>query len=455
MSSKKPRVAALPNDEGRTLGGGVGAAASLEKIASASALTEVELTYLKSPRAIRERAHAVLQLAQANQLAHFALRPERLPELAKQVLRFTLENYGELSRVPYHSRYRHFNAAGVDRVARLDAALVSLSPLERLRAEADLVIVTVLLDAGAGASFRYRESQTGLVLRRSEGLAIASFDWFMSGDLALDRRTPLRVESARLQSLEACDLERAFQVGAENPLLGVTGRTELLQRLGEVTTLGTTAKHDADANSNTAPRPGDFVVQLCASAKHGTLRAADVFERVLSVLSPIWPRHLARNGLAFDTHATAAPALGDVFIHPQVGYVPFHKLSQWLTYSLCEAIERFGLRVEGLDELTGLPEYRNGGLLLDAGVLELREPAEANREHTVSSPLIVEWRALTVALLDELAGLVRHEAGATPESLPLVKLLEGGTWSLGRRLAEQRRPGAAPPLRVQSDGTVF
>ena len=57
------------------------------------------------------------------------------------------------------------------------------------------------------------------------------------------------------------------------------------------------------------------------------------------------------------------------------GWMPFHKLSQWLTYSLLEPFGWAGVAVTDLDELTGLPEYRNGGLLLDTGVLRLRDPA--------------------------------------------------------------------------------
>lgn len=44
--------------------------------------------------------------------------------------------------------------------------------------------------------------------------------------------------------------------------------------------------------------------------------------------------------------------------------VPFHKLSQWLAYSLIEVLERtLNWRFEGKEYLTGLPEYRNGQYL--------------------------------------------------------------------------------------------
>jgi hypothetical protein len=38
--------------------------------------------------------------------------------------------------------------------------------------------------------------------------------------------------------------------------------------------------------------------------------------------------------------------------------------------------------------------------------------------------------------------------------MPLAAILEGGTWAAGRRIAETLR-GGAPPLTIDSDGTVF
>jgi hypothetical protein len=134
--------------------------------------------------------------------------------------------------------------------------------------------------------------------------------------------------------------------------------------------------------------------------------------------------------------------------------MPFHKLSQWLSYSLLEPFQWAGVRVVGLDELTGLPEYRNGGLLLDTGVLRLHDPAWVAHNWTAGDELVVEWRALTVALLDELAPLVRARLGVDSREMPLACVLEGGTWAAGRALAQRSR-GGLPPLNVVSDGTVF
>ena len=135
--------------------------------------------------------------------------------------------------------------------------------------------------------------------------------------------------------------------------------------------------------------------------------------------------------------------------------MPFHKLSQWLTYSLLEPFEWAGIQVDGLDALTGLPEYRNGGLLLDAGVLQPKDPGQLLRQHQAGDEFIVEWRALTVCLLDELAVLVRQRLGRTADELPLACILEGGTWAAGREIARELRSDGAPPLKIDSDGTIF
>ena len=136
---------------------------------------------------------------------------------------------------------------------------------------------------------------------------------------------------------------------------------------------------------------------------------------------------------------------GDCWRHDAVpgpgltrGWVPFHKLSQWLTYSLLEPFEWAGVQVAGLDALTGLPEYRNGGLLLDTGVLRLRDPDWAAR--SLGRRRRIGGR---VARADRGAARRAGAAGACASSdaasLPLACVLEGGTWAAGR----DARPAAA------------
>jgi len=69
--------------------------------------------------------------------------------------------------------------------------------------------------------------------------------------------------------------------------------------------------------------------------------------------------------------------------------------------------------------------------------------------------LVVEWRALTVSLLDMLATKVRHRLNLNAVAFPLARLLQGGTWAAGRALAGKLRSDGSPPIRVVSDGSVF
>ena len=135
--------------------------------------------------------------------------------------------------------------------------------------------------------------------------------------------------------------------------------------------------------------------------------------------------------------------------------VPFHKLSQWLTYSLLDRFVADGFSITHLDQLTGLAEYRNGGLFVDQGVLSLRDTSLLEVAHPPSSEFIIEWRALTIVLLDKIAESIRTLRGKDAQALPLVKVLEGGTWRAGRIVAKEKRGDGAPPIRIESDGTVF
>jgi hypothetical protein len=186
--------------------------------------------------------------------------------------------------------------------------------------------------------------------------------------------------------------------------------------------------------------------------------ASAVLRDLLTTLGAIWPSGSRVLGLpAGDVwpHRWAGMAAAAGPNRMTEGYVPFHKLSQWLAYSLIEPLQWAGVTVTGIDALTGLPEYRNGGLLLDTGVLVPRDVRLLARTWKPADEFVIEWRACTVALLDELAGLVRQRLGVDAATLPLACVLEGGTWAAGREIALELREGGPPPVRIDSDGTVF
>src|ERR1043166_343828 len=163
--------------------------------------------------AVRARCRLVFELGRQDALRHFRLRLDQLEACALFVLDTVRAAYPTLA-IPHHSRWLHFGAGGRDRWATLEPRVAGDSmeaKRERLRTQFDLVITSVLLDAGAGKRWRYREAGGG-EYARSEGLAVASFHLFAAGVLAADRRSPLRADASALAGLDESQLAAAFQV---------------------------------------------------------------------------------------------------------------------------------------------------------------------------------------------------------------------------------------------------
>ncbi len=419
------------------------------------------LAQLHDPATIRARCAAILKSVESGVSPSFAIDRSQLPTVADRVAALTLKRYPDL-QIPFHSRWRHFEAGGVARKAEMDTLLAGRNDSDFARARFDLTVLSVLLDAGAGPRWTYTEASSGQKLQRSEGLAVASFRAFMTGTFSATANEPLRVDAAALQRIDADALRSVFQSGSDNPMVGLEGRAALLQRLGQ-------ALQREAGRSGLQARPGLMYDRLTDHGTRSNVSAAEVLSEILRSLSPIWPSGSNVQGL---------PA-GDVWAHRWAGadagggldagtastarktdrttdgWVPFHKLSQWMSYSLLEPLQWAGVTVTGLDALTGLPEYRNGGLLIDGGVIKPRDPRLLAKTWKPQDEFVIEWRALTVVLLDELAVLVRARLNKTAEELPLACILEGGTWAAGREIAQELRDDGAPPLRIESDGTIF
>lgn len=342
-------------------------------------------------------------------------------------------------------------------------------------------------------------------------------------------------------ALSQAVLEEGFQVTPDNPLLGVEGRVALLRRLGKVLS---TRKAKDDTIADSISRPSDLLDGLLADVSNAStgkpiLSLATLWDALYYGLRDVWPVSRAR---FLDAQSGANINLGDAWPcallrhaaalkdkgkgegqdegeggttttkgedkGTKVGegatsVVPFHKLTQWLCYSLLEPLQRvLHVAIDGEALLTGLPEYRNGGLLVDFGVLQLKtqhqlrglanlsaqchtnsRASECVNNSTMTPGLgknpghgtgtcvedecvplfapedevIVQWRALTVCLLDDIAMKLRARLGvASSEDLSLAKILEAGTWKAGRRIAAIKRPiSKTPPINIISDGTVF
>lgn len=361
--------------------------------------------YFCSIESIHEAAQNMLELSLAHQ-TFFSLDLKKLDKLAEWIIALTKQQYPDF-KIPIHSRWRHFEIKGKNRAN----FLAVLAQEERLKAELDLATVSVLLDAGAGNVWKYRD-KFGDLYSRSEGLAVASLELFEQGFFSRDPHHPWMVEHKALQELDAESLGKKLLSNTDNKLNDIAARVGLLQKV-----------------VFPGARPGNLY-ELIHENLGKSFSAAELVKLLLL------------EGFNFN----------DIWEHRTLGIVPFHKLSLWLIFSFIEPLQRAGFIIHEMEKLPGLAEYRNGGLFLDGGVLLIKDINLLQQNWQINDPIVVEWRALTLALLEKLAQLIRDKTGLKAKALPLICILQGGTWLAGRQLAYQKRAGGQPPILCQTMG---
>ncbi|KAL0959088.1 hypothetical protein HGRIS_014386 [Hohenbuehelia grisea] len=430
-----------------------------------------QAAYLRTLPAIRERCTRVHELGQQGKLQYFDYHQDKEAEAVDFCLSIINRDFGsDFASIPPHGRWRHLDA-GRPRVeplvAKWEATANSPDKKEVCRRLIDLFVVSVLLDAGAGGAWGYVEDG-GQRFSRSEGLGVASFDMFAQGMFSSDPNNPHQTDAKGLASVGAPALAKAMQVSDSNPMVGLEGRAELLIRLG-----GALKEGKEFFGGGETARIGNLVdfleAQSVTSNGSHVVPVAALWAALIESLNPIWPP--SRTSLAgvslgdvwpCEALRQASPGESEADI-----LVPFHKLTGWTTYSVLEPMEKIlGWTFEGKDQLTGLPEYRNGGLLVDHGILTLKvnppTPIPVDDKYGLpkippSHPAIIEWRAMTVIELDRLAEQIRSKLGLNTTQLTLAQVLESATWKGGREIAKVKRPqtGGGPPIEIVSDGTVF
>ncbi|KAF4849075.1 Protein urg3 [Colletotrichum siamense] len=422
-----------------------------------------QVKYLLSLKAVRDRSKIVGETAKSGKLSHFEVREDKLDEVVDFVASVIKRDYGpdKFDTIPPHGRWQHFEVGNVPRVANImdEWKKEGCDKTEVTRRLIDLFFVSVLLDAGAGDHWRYTEPGTDQVYERSEGIAVASLHMFKS--LSYTSGSIPIVDGKGLEKLETSELAKGFQVSDSNPMLGVDSRAALLRSLG-----GSLLAHPDVFGAE--GRPGNLVDCLIKSAGDSAkLDVLFLWDTLQALLIPCWPK---------DRTTINGTPIGDAWplstlkntsgsSDPAEGIQPFHKLTQWLTYSLMVPFQRvLGLEWTNADSLTALPEYRNGGLFVDLGVLVLKKDTldrglKASGEELpmfdAGDDVIVEWRAMTLVLIDKLYGKIQPRMGDGVQ-LSMAQLLEAGTWKSGREVAAQRRPKTkSSPIIIKSDGTVF
>ncbi|KAH9840212.1 uncharacterized protein C8Q71DRAFT_482172 [Rhodofomes roseus] len=429
---------------------------------------EQTAAYLRTLPAIRERCGRVHALAKEDKLEYFTYHPEKEADVAAFCVDIMKRDFGNnFASIPPHGRWRHLDA-GRPRVEPLISKWkASASPpddKEITKRLLDLFLVSVLLDAGAGNSWTYHESESGLKFSRSEGLGVASINMFEEGFFSSDSQNPHRVDAEGLSRITPEQTASAMQVSSGNPMVGLKGRSSLLVNLADALRANSTY-------FGSSARPGNILDFLESESKpEGPTRKVHIFSlwsALIEGLAPIWPKTRTSLGGVSLGDVWPCDALKSTAVAEGDELVPFHKLTGWITYSLVEPIQKvLGWKIEGIEHMTGLPEYRNGGLLVDLGVLQLKPGALPSSFYPDASsgipklppshPAIVEWRAMTVIELDRIADAIRQNLSLSLAELSLAQVLESATWKGGREIAKQKRPATGgPPIDIESDGTVF
>ena len=454
------------------------------------------LAPLHDPATIRARCAGLLGAVEQGVSPSFKLNRDALPALADRVAALTRQRFPDLA-VPLHSQWRQLEAGGKSRKDELDQRLAGRSQVEVARVHVDMIIVNCLLGGGAGANWIYAESAAisaaalpqaapedllalldqaaakrpapatdgdapqplaapAATYRHTEGLAVASFRAFMAGAFSSQAGDPQRADATALRHVDAAALRAIFQSSPSNPVVGLDARAAMLARLGHA--LQDEAARDVARGLPAQARPALLFDRITGYGARTEVSATEVLDHVLRVFSPVWPPGSKVQGLpAGDVwpHLWAGSAIaGHQQDRTTDGWVPFHQLAQWITCSLLEPLSWAGVRVTNLNALTALPNARNAGLLIDAGVIVPRDPRLLARTWKPQDELVIEWRALAVVLLDELAVLVRQRLGLTEEQLPMPCFMEGGSDAAGRELALSLRPDGSPPVRLEGDGIL-
>ena len=408
--------------------------------------TESMIKELRDLNSIRKRCQRIFELGKENKLQHFDLNLNNIEIASKLVINSIEENYNDLN-IPHHSRIRHFECQDMNILKTLQN-MWNTSDIEKMKRLIDLVTISVLLDAGAGDTWKYTGTD-GKVYTRSEGLAIASLDMFLSGLFSSDPAMPYRINSYGIKNLTFDKFKEHLQISDDNYLVGLKGRYKLIKRLAVA--LDKYPKYFG----HEIRRPGNLVDHLLTKCDNDKNVCIDsLWEIIIEGMEYLWD----------DSDSQIVGMNGDMWVYTPLkikgvvgsDIIPFHKLSQWLTYSIIEVLELFGFNFTDMANMTALAEYRNGGLLIDTGIIIPKDVTSLDKVFNVGAELIVEWRALTICIIDVIYDKVReHYASKNNVNLTMSQILEGGTWKAGRIIANSIRKNGRSPINIRSDGNVF
>ena len=272
---------------------------------------------------------------------------------------------------------------------------------------------------------------------RSEGIAIAIYDMFVSGFFSSSIKNKYQVNSSILTYLRFRIFSEKFQNTINNSIIGIKNRHSLLINLGKT------------LKKNKLSRPSDFFDKYNIN---DTISVKELWNFIVNDFKDIW------NIYNKDDKET----IGDIWTHPYLKIpciekselMPFHKISQWIIYSLIDVIKNYGnYKITDTMILSALPEYRNAGLLLEYQVITPKNRLAFSKIYTIKDTFVVELRGLTIAILEYLLNDINSER-SIEEKYSMSEFLENGSWSLGREIAYKKNNGDLP-INLILEGNYF
>ena len=436
---------------------------------------------------VRLRCAGVLRSVEQNLSASFRLDRSALDLLAQRVTA-QLQDKAFTASAFTAPFWQRLQSDGIDRPAELSRLLSGEAALDRARAWADLALLGTLLGADPGPRWRYVEQQalptaafaqatpdellalldragksaaegaaapppiaatspstgpsTSPSTGGSTGLALATFRAFVAGAFSADKTRPCRADAATLRHVDVAALRAMLQGTPLNTIQGLEKRAALLSRLGQVL----------------PARLSELVPPLHLQAEAGTeVMASALLSALLPALAAAWPAAPVQGLPAGDVwqHRWA----GDAVVAGQDagqdlgtgGWVPLHAATQALVCTLALPLQQAGYRLVGLETLTASADSSNSALLLAAGVIVPRQQRLLSLSLKPGDEAVVECRALTVALFEEITNQVRATLqpaqGALAAELQVAEVVHATAVVLAG--------GGAPALTVEGDGALF
>lgn len=391
------------------------------------------------PSSIRRAARALFNLAQLGELEHFELHAATLDTLVKDMTRGL-----EPAQVAPHTQWRNFEQDGIQRIAAFNKQLSSSlsTPMDCAQARLDLLFLNEALETGGNGTWRYYDALSDRTLTRTEALATATLRLLQNGFFSAYPEAPFRVDAIRLRQITESQLATSLQISNENQILG-----GVEAKLARLSTLANYLENTPEFKDRSGSRPGNI---LNFFRPRADMALEPLFTFLAQSLTSIWPGN-THNGRA----------IGDAWHHSALksdsvlqGIVPIHRITQWLHYAIAPALSESGLHSFPTTDLSGLPGYRNTGLLIDSGIIQPRSQDLLSREHLLGDEPIVELRCLTIGVMGRALESIHQQLSLDHDTFPMAKL-NGLFWHAGRAKASGLRPGGSPPFSVRDQGVPF